>query len=139
MEKNGRILFDRPKPTVGCSASGIIIVIIIIIIIIFVLNLKAVRVIQRVLILIISCRSFIGLSKLAFILHVSRVTGGLLGELLKYVFFFCNSEINIFSYEMFVISDIPVSNVTVCRLKDHKSIHNAESEVSHHTIHFSRC
>jgi hypothetical protein len=21
-EKNGRILFDRPKPTVGCSASG---------------------------------------------------------------------------------------------------------------------
>jgi hypothetical protein len=20
--KNGRILFDRPKPTVGCSASG---------------------------------------------------------------------------------------------------------------------
>jgi hypothetical protein len=31
--KNGRILFDRPKPTVGCSASGIIIIIIIIIII----------------------------------------------------------------------------------------------------------
>jgi hypothetical protein len=28
--KNGRILFDRPKPTVGCSASGIIIIIIII-------------------------------------------------------------------------------------------------------------
>jgi hypothetical protein len=22
MGKNGRILFDRPKPTVGCSASG---------------------------------------------------------------------------------------------------------------------
>jgi hypothetical protein len=22
MEKNGRILFDRPKPTAGCSASG---------------------------------------------------------------------------------------------------------------------
>jgi hypothetical protein len=22
MRKNGRILFDRPKPTVGCSASG---------------------------------------------------------------------------------------------------------------------
>jgi ribosomal protein S27E len=22
MEKNGRILFDRPKPTVGCSACG---------------------------------------------------------------------------------------------------------------------
>jgi hypothetical protein len=22
MEKNGRILFDKPKPTVGCSASG---------------------------------------------------------------------------------------------------------------------
>jgi hypothetical protein len=22
LEKNGRILFDRPKPTVGCSASG---------------------------------------------------------------------------------------------------------------------
>jgi hypothetical protein len=21
-KKNGRILFDRPKPTVGCSASG---------------------------------------------------------------------------------------------------------------------
>jgi hypothetical protein len=21
-EKNGRILFDRPKPTAGCSASG---------------------------------------------------------------------------------------------------------------------
>jgi hypothetical protein len=21
-EKNGRIFFDRPKPTVGCSASG---------------------------------------------------------------------------------------------------------------------
>jgi hypothetical protein len=33
-EKNGRILFDRPKPTVGCSASGRIIIIIIIIIII---------------------------------------------------------------------------------------------------------
>jgi hypothetical protein len=33
MEKTGRILFDRPKPTVGCSASGIIIIIIIIIII----------------------------------------------------------------------------------------------------------
>jgi hypothetical protein len=35
--KNGRILFDRPKPTVGCNASGrrrrrrIIIIIIIII------------------------------------------------------------------------------------------------------------
>jgi hypothetical protein len=27
MGKNGRILFDRPKPTVGCSASGIIIII----------------------------------------------------------------------------------------------------------------
>jgi hypothetical protein len=26
-EKNGRILFDRPKPTAGCSASGIIIII----------------------------------------------------------------------------------------------------------------
>jgi hypothetical protein len=25
--KNGRILFDRPKPTVGCSASGRIIII----------------------------------------------------------------------------------------------------------------
>jgi hypothetical protein len=31
--KNGRILFDRPKPTAGCSGSGIIIIIIIIIII----------------------------------------------------------------------------------------------------------
>jgi hypothetical protein len=29
MGKNGRILFDRPKPTVGCSASGGIIIIII--------------------------------------------------------------------------------------------------------------
>jgi len=28
--KNGRTLFDRPKPTVGCSANGIIILIIII-------------------------------------------------------------------------------------------------------------
>ena len=27
--KNGRTLFDRPKPTVGCSANGIIILIII--------------------------------------------------------------------------------------------------------------
>jgi hypothetical protein len=39
---------------------------------------------------------------------------------------------------MFVISDIPVSNVTVCRLKGPDSIHGAESEVSHHPIH-SRC
>jgi hypothetical protein len=31
MGKNGRILFDRPKPTAGCSANGIIIIIIIII------------------------------------------------------------------------------------------------------------
>jgi hypothetical protein len=30
MGKYGRILFDRPKPTVGCSASGRIIIIIII-------------------------------------------------------------------------------------------------------------
>jgi len=30
--KNGRTLFDRPKPTVGCSANVIIIIIIIIII-----------------------------------------------------------------------------------------------------------
>jgi hypothetical protein len=29
MGKNGRILFCRPKPTVGCSASGRIIIIII--------------------------------------------------------------------------------------------------------------
>ena len=34
MGKNGRTLFDRPKPTVSCSASGIIVIIIIIIIII---------------------------------------------------------------------------------------------------------
>jgi hypothetical protein len=34
MGKNVRILFDRPKPTVGCSASGRRIIIIIIIIII---------------------------------------------------------------------------------------------------------
>jgi len=27
--KNGRALFDRPKPTMGCSANGIIIIIII--------------------------------------------------------------------------------------------------------------
>ena len=33
IEKNGRKLFDRPKPTVGCSANGIIIIIIIMIII----------------------------------------------------------------------------------------------------------
>jgi len=26
-QRNGRTLFDRPKPTVGCSANGIIIII----------------------------------------------------------------------------------------------------------------
>jgi hypothetical protein len=38
MGKNGRILFDRPKPTAGCSASGIIKIIIIIIIRIRIFN-----------------------------------------------------------------------------------------------------
>lgn len=88
------------------------------------------------LLLIFSFWSYIRLSKLAFILHVSRIFDGLLGERLIYVF--CNSEINIFINEMFVISDIPVSNVTACRLKDPESIHGVESEVSHHPIH-SRC
>jgi len=40
-------------------------------------------------------------------LHASRVVGGLLGERLKYVF--CNSEINIFGYEMFLWSAISQS------------------------------
>jgi hypothetical protein len=41
--KNGRILFDRPKPTVGCSANGIIIIIIIILFLITVRRLSIVR------------------------------------------------------------------------------------------------
>jgi hypothetical protein len=89
---------------------------------------SAVHVIQSMLLLIVSCWSFIGLSNLAFILHVSRIIDSLFDERLKRVF--CNSEINIISYEMFVISVSPVSNVTVCSLKDPDSIHEAEPEVS---------
>jgi hypothetical protein len=37
MGKNGRILFDRPNPTMGCSACGIIIIILVIIIIIIII------------------------------------------------------------------------------------------------------
>jgi hypothetical protein len=43
---------------------------------------------------------------------------------------FYNSEIIIFSFEMFMICDSPVSNVTVCRLKDPESIHGTEPKVS---------
>jgi len=41
--KNGRILFDRPKPTAGCSAYGIVVVVVVVVVVmIIIINLETV-------------------------------------------------------------------------------------------------